>query len=128
MTSQHRDYVHQLQDGPGHTCALQQALSHTDAKKEFPNWEVRGSARPLLAEERLRALSSLALRKRVLRSRNCYRNKTPLSKTVTAKCRTVVIGCSDPDLPLLDRNSPTTTRISFMILLQVYAMKQGTWA
>ena len=46
-------------------------------------------------------------------SRNACRDKNRgAGPSVAAKCRTVVLGCLDPDLSQLDRSSPTPTKFA----------------
>ncbi|CAE8672696.1 unnamed protein product, partial [Polarella glacialis] len=87
--------------------------------KEYGNWVEWGSARSLLSEEARKVMSDPVLRKRVLKSRICYRNKNP-GGVLAAKARCVAIGCGDPDLAQLNRDAPTPTRLSFILILQIY--------
>ncbi|CAE8632217.1 unnamed protein product, partial [Polarella glacialis] len=87
--------------------------------KEYGNWVEWGSARSLLSEEARKVMSDPVLRKRVLKSRICYRNKNP-GGVLAAKARCVAIGCGDPDLAQLNRDAPTPTRLSFFLILQIY--------
>ena len=90
-------------------------------KKEYRSWVEWSSAKEVTEERARRILSDRSMAKRVLRSRICYRDKNVGVPPLAAKARCVVIGCSDPDLAELDRNSPTPSRHSFMVVLQVYA-------
>ena len=57
------------------------------------------------------------LQKRVLRSRAAYRDKNRGQGELRAKTRVVIIGCGDPDLKQLSRDSPTPTRLSELVIL-----------
>ena len=71
------------------------------------------------------------MKKRIIRPRACYRDKNVGKTPIKAKCRVVLSGFNDPDLADLQRNSPTTTRLSFYLLLQVFAAgflcNEGRW-
>ena len=54
-------------------------------------------------------------------ARNAYRDKNRGVPPLKPKCRTVVLGCLDPDLKLLDRTAPTPHRMTEAVLLQVAA-------
>ena len=103
----------------------QRVLYEDAAEKEYLNWNNYSSARPLTRQEALEVLKDQNLCRRILRSRNCYRDKNVGRGPVRAKARTVVIGCSDPDLAELERTSPTPSRISLMLILQIYASGKG---
>ena len=63
-----------------------------------------------------------SLRRRAIPSRNAYRDKNRgAGPEVRAKCRTVVVGCQDPDLATLSRSSPTPSKVAELVLLQIAA-------
>ena len=61
-----------------------------------------------------------ARRKRILKSRCAYRDKSKGAGALQAKARVVAVGCSDPDLFQLNRDSPTPTRLSEYLILNIY--------
>ena len=90
-------------------------------KKEesaFIRW---GTLRGLSDAEADKILKDPKLRKRCLRSRCAYRDKRCGRPPLHAKCRTVAIGCNDPDLKDLNRSAPTVTKLAFFIVVQVFA-------
>ena len=62
------------------------------------------------------------LRRRVMKSRNAYKNKNAgrTNEETKAKCRTVIMGCCDPDLRALSRSAPTALSISFYIMMSLF--------
>ena len=52
-----------------------------------------------------------------MKSRAAYRDKNRGQPPLRPKTRVVVIGCADPDLRQLSRDSPAPTRLSEMIIL-----------
>ena len=96
------------------------------AKKEEKSWFSWGSIEEVSAETAAKILANPVTKKRVLRSRACYRNKSKIPGKLQAKTRVVALGHLDPDLASLSRDSPTPTRTSEYILLAVYiAGKNG---
>lgn len=90
--------------------------------KEADAWDLWGPVRPLSHEEARQVLQDKILKKRILRSRMCYRDKLcGRGPGVLAKARLVVTGFTDPDLHRLTRNSPTATRVAFYVVLQYAA-------
>jgi hypothetical protein len=87
--------------------------------KEAASWESWGPVRPLTREEASAVLKDKILRKRILRSRLCYRDKNCGRAPLLAKARLVVSGFNDPDLHRLTRNAPTATRMGFFCVLQI---------
>jgi len=55
----------------------------------------------------------------VLKSRAAYKDKARGIGKLRPKCRVVLIGCNDPDLRQLTRDSPTPSRISEFVVLSV---------
>ena len=101
------------------------------AEKEYNNWLTWRPVNELAPEEARKVLRDPRYRKRVLRARMCYRDKNTGVPPLRAKARNVVIGCSDPDLANLERHSPTPSRVSFMLVVQIYASgkldPRGPW-
>ena len=59
------------------------------------------------------------MRKRLVPSRNAYHDKNRgAGPDIKAKCRTVILGCLDPDLHMLNR-SPTPSKLAELVLLQI---------
>ena len=90
------------------------------AQKEEKGWMGWGSVEPVPDDEAAAILSNPARRKRVLRSRACYRNKSRTPDTLIAKTRVVALGHLDPDLHRISRDSPTPMRVSEHILLSIF--------
>ena len=90
------------------------------AKKEERGWMSWGSVEPVDDDEAAAILSHPIRRKRVLRSRACYRNKSRIPGELTAKARVVALGHLDPDLHRISRDSPTPMRTSEYLLLCIY--------
>jgi hypothetical protein len=96
------------------------------AKKEEKSWFSWGSIEEVSAETAAKILSNPPTKKRVLRSRACYRNKSKIPGRLQAKTRVVALGHLDPDLASLSRDSPTPSRTSEYILLAIFiAGKNG---
>lgn len=62
-------------------------------RKEYDNWCQWESARPLEPQDANKILRDPVLRRRILLSRNAYRDKPCGRPPLQAKCRTVAIGC-----------------------------------
>ena len=88
-------------------------------RTEEDNWMRWGGIKPLSHKEADKILSDPKLSKRVLKSRAAYRDKNKGLGEVTAKCRVVLIGCNDPDIFKVTRDSPTPSRLSEAIVLSV---------
>ncbi|CAK9114796.1 Protease Do-like 9 [Durusdinium trenchii] len=88
-------------------------------EKESNSWSEWQSVRPLTKEECRQVLQDKILRKRIMRSRACYRDKNVGQGEVKAKCRIVCLGHEDPDLDRLSRSSPTPGRTIEMICYQM---------
>ena len=89
-------------------------------RKEFSSWLSWGCIAPLKPDKIKEIKATPSLRRRIIPSRNAYRDKNRgAGPTVRAKCRTVVLGCQDPDLATLARSSPTPSKTAEMILLQI---------
>ena len=88
-------------------------------KKEYKSWLSWGSIVALSDAEAKQVRQDPVLRHRVIPARNAYRDKNRGVPPLKPKCRTVVLGCLDPDLKLLDRTAPTPHRMTEAVLLQV---------
>ena len=94
-------------------------------EEEAAAWRRWGPAKPLSRAETQKVLRDKILMERAMRSRTLYREKNCGRVEILAKARLVLTGSTDPDLHRLARNSPTCTRIAFLIVLQHAA---GGWA
>ena len=88
-------------------------------RTEEDNWMRWGGIAPLSRREADKILNDPKLSKRVLKSRAAYRDKNKGLGEVKAKCRAVLIGCNDPDIFRVTRDSPTPSRLSEAIVLSV---------
>ena len=84
--------------------------------KEAESWAEWQSVRPLTREEAQAVYKDKLLKKRILRSRACYRDKNCGQGELRPKCRIVCLGHQDPDLASLTRNSPTPGRCTEHLL------------
>ena len=91
------------------------------ARKEEDGWKKWDSVEALNEHEAKRILSCPQGRRRVLRSRACYRNKSRLPGVLHAKTRVVALGHLDPDLEKITRDSPTPCRVSEYLIYCIYA-------
>jgi hypothetical protein len=91
------------------------------AINEYNGWIEWSSIRPLTQKEAKQVYNDPKLRRRILKSRAAYRDKSRGVGEIRAKARVVLIGCCDPDLERLTRDSPTPTRLSECILMSVAA-------
>ena len=90
------------------------------AKAEERSWLDFSSVRPISKKEAAKILGDKELRKRVLRSRAAFRDKSRGVGPLRPKCRIVAVGCSDPDLWTLQRESATPTRQSEFLVFAIY--------
>ena len=90
-------------------------------KKEFQSWLSWGSIIALSASEAKKIKSDPVLKYRCIPARNAYRDKNRGIPPLRPKCRTVVLGCLDPDIKTLDRTAPTPHRMTEAILIQIAA-------
>ena len=90
------------------------------AEKEHQSWMDWGPVIALSEKEAKEIMSDPQKRKRIMKSRSCYRDKNVGVPPLKAKARVVALGHTDPDLSLISRDSPTPSRLSEMILLTVY--------
>ena len=91
------------------------------AQKEFSGWMKWSGVIPLTRAEAEKVFSDPKMKRRILRSRAAYRDKARGQGALQAKCPTVIIGCSDPDLKQLTRDSPTPSRLSEFVILSIAA-------
>ncbi|CAK9105688.1 unnamed protein product, partial [Durusdinium trenchii] len=90
-------------------------------QKEFDGWQRWSGVQPIPEAEAERIFKDRVLRRRALKSRMAYRDKNRGVGTLAAKARCVLIGCADPDLTSLSRDSPTPSRTSEFLLLAILA-------
>ena len=91
-------------------------------QKEYDSWMSWGCIRRISPEVIAKIKATPSLRRRAIPSRNAYRDKNRgAGPEVRAKCRTVVVGCQDPDLATLSRSSPTPSKVAELVLLQIAA-------
>eukprot|EP00434_Breviolum_minutum_P022664 symbB.v1.2.020001.t1/scaffold1659.1/size107071/3 len=91
------------------------------AIKEYNGWMDWKGIRPLNQAEANQVWENPRMRRRILRSRAAYRDKARGQGPLRAKTRVVLIGCGDPDLRQLTRDSPTPSRLSELIILSAAA-------
>ena len=89
------------------------------ARGEFSGWTDWSTIRPLSNSETKSVRSDPQLCRRIVKSRAAYKDKSRGQGPLRAKTRVVLIGCQDPDLRNLTRDSPTPTRLSEFIILCV---------
>ena len=80
--------------------------------KEAESWSSWNSVKPLSDSESAKVFKDPLLRKRILKSRAIYRDKSLGIGEVRAKCRVVALDHLDPDLEKLNRTSETPGRIA----------------
>ncbi len=96
---------------------LQMPVSYIDkfieaVIKESDSWASWQSVEPLPDAEAEKILSDPVMKRRVIKSRACYRDKALGVGEVRAKCRVVALGHLDPDIATLTRNTATPGRIA----------------
>ena len=89
------------------------------ADKEYQGWMKWTGIRPLNASEANEVWNSPTLRKSILKSRAAYKDKSRGIGELRAKTRVVLVGCGDPDLRQLTRDSPTPSRLSEFLVLSI---------
>ena len=89
-------------------------------KAEETSWMQYDSVEPLSKAEADKIMASAEGRKRILKSRAAFRDKAKGAGPVRAKCRIVALGCLDPDLYSLNRDSATPTRQAEMIIYAIF--------
>ena len=85
-------------------------------RAEEENWMRWGGIKPLSRKEADKILNDPKLARRVLKSRAAYKDKNKGLGEVK-----VLIGCNDPDIFRVSRDSPTPSRLSEAIVLSVAA-------
>eukprot|EP00971_Amphidinium_carterae_P145551 2884392-Amphidinium_carterae.1 len=102
-------------------------------RKEFDAWESWGVIEAVPEDEASRILACAQTRKRVMRSRAAYRDKSsgqvPTDSNglavnlqdIDPKCRVVILGHQDPDVRLLHRHAPVALRCTLHLALQLLA-------
>ena len=90
------------------------------AKDEEKSWITFQSVEPVDDETAKKIMSTHAGRRRVLKARAAFRDKAKNVGPVRAKCRVVMLGCLDPDLYSLNRESATPTRQSEMLIYAIF--------
>lgn len=80
--------------------------------KEAESWSSWQSVEPLRDEDADRIFNDPKLKKRILRSRACYRDKAVGIGELRAKCRIVALGHLDPDLAKISRSTATPGRLA----------------
>eukprot|EP00971_Amphidinium_carterae_P351190 6491962-Amphidinium_carterae.1 len=105
----------------------------TAVKKEFTAWETWNVIEPVTEKEAARILTDASLKRRVLRSRAAYRDKSSGQVPTDAdgisidlndlapKCRVVILGHQDPDARILERHAPVALRCTLHFALQLLA-------
>ena len=88
---------------------------------ENDNWMAWGGIQPISHREAKGILADAKLSRRILKSRAAYRDKSKGIGPLRPKCRVVIIGCADPDLFQISRDSPTPTRLSEALLMTIAA-------
>lgn len=89
------------------------------AKDEESFWKAWNSVDPLSQEKADEIYKPPILRKRIIKSRAAYRDKTR-TPPLQAKCRVFAVGCLDPDLYSLNRECATLTRQAEYVLLSFF--------
>ena len=89
-------------------------------QKEETGWQKWGSIEPVPDDEANAILADPQKKRRVLRSRACYRNKSRDPTKLIAKTRVVALGHLDPDLYKVARDAPTPSRTSEYLLLSIF--------
>ena len=96
---------------------LEMPQSHIDKfieaiNKEADSWSSWQSVEPLNDKDADYILSHPTLKRRVLRSRGCYRDKAVGLGELRAKCRIAALGHLDPDLAKISRSTATPGRLA----------------
>lgn len=91
------------------------------AVNEYTGWMTWSGILPLSQKEADAVWADPVLRRRVMKSRAAYKNKSKAPGIIQAKTRVVLIVCNDPDLTRLTRDSPTPTRLSEFVILAIAA-------
>eukprot|EP00439_Symbiodinium_sp_Y106_P057908 s106_g8.t1 len=86
---------------------------------ECDTWMSWGGIQPVSKKEAQQILNDTKLSKRIMKARAAYRDKAKGVGPLRAKCRVVIIGCADPDIFSISRDSPTPTRLSESLLMTI---------
>ena len=89
------------------------------ATNEFQGWLEWNGIIPVDDKTAAKIRADPRTRRRILKSRAAYRDKNRGVPPLKPKCRVVIVGCGDPDIRQLSRDSPTPTRISEFLILAV---------
>ena len=89
------------------------------ASNEYNGWLEWNGIQPVDPKETARIYADPNLRRRIIKARAAYRDKARGVPPLRPKCIVVLIGCGDPDLKKLSRDSPTPTRTSELVILAV---------
>ncbi|CAK9042996.1 Integrase catalytic domain-containing protein (Fragment), partial [Durusdinium trenchii] len=89
------------------------------ASHEYTGWMQWSTIKPLTLKRIQEIRNDPVLRRRILKSRVAYKDKSKGQGQLRAKARTVLIGRQDPDLKQLTRDSPTPTRLSEMVVMSI---------
>ena len=96
---------------------VQEYVKSAQKEERGQTW---GLVEALTDQQADRIMKCPTMRKRILRSRACYRNKSRIPGKLVAKTRVVALGHLDPDLTTISRDSPTPTRTSEYVLLAIF--------
>ena len=90
------------------------------ARSEEASWKLWQSVIPLDDKQAKEILQDPIQKKRVLRSRSAFRDKSKGIPPLKAKCRVVALGHLDPDLFSLSRDCATPSRQAEYLLLCIF--------
>ena len=90
------------------------------ARNEESSWKFWQSVIPLSHQQAKEILADPIQKKKVMRSRAAYRDKSKGIPPLKPKCRVVALGHLDPDLHSLTRDSATPSRQAEYLLLGIY--------
>ena len=90
------------------------------ARSEEASWKLWQSVIPLDDKQAKEILQDPIQKKRVLRSRSAFRDKSKGIPPLKAKCRVVALGHLDPDLFSLSRECATPSRQAEYLLLCIF--------
>ena len=90
------------------------------ARNEESSWKFWQSVIPLSHQQAKEILADPIQKKRVMRSRAAFRDKSKGIPPLKPKCRVVALGHLDPDLHSLTRDSATPSRQAEYLLLGIY--------
>ena len=91
------------------------------ATTEYNGWMKWTGIKPISEHEAKKIYASPQMRKRIIKSRGAYKDKSKGTGPLQAKTRVVIIGCQDPGLRQLTRDSPRPTRLSEYLILSIAA-------